>query len=109
MHTALCHMECCFAEVRALTGADGARVCLAGWGPWGQVCAGVLVVEENTTLIHGSTHLFLFYIASIRAKIWALLTGGVRDIDNAYRHIGVSKGQKCCLGLCHVSVCSLCA
>ena len=67
-------------------------------GEGGKFGAGLLIVEENTTLIHGSTHLCLFSIASMRAKIWASTTGGGRDIDHAYRHTGIKQGTKVLFG-----------
>lgn len=93
---ALCHMECCFARVRSLTGGRWGKS-VFGWvgsmGKGSRFGAGVLVVEENTTLIHGSTHLCLFSITSISAKIWASTTGGERDIDHAYRHMGSTRDK----------------
>ena len=46
----------------------------------GRFCARVFVVEENTTHIHGSTHLCFSSIPSKRAKIWASATGEGGDI-----------------------------
>lgn len=93
---ALCHMECCFTRVRSLTWGRWGKS-MFGWvgsvGKGSRFGAGVLVVEENTTLIHGYTHLCLFSITSIRAKIWASTTGGERDIDHAYRHMGSTRDK----------------
>lgn len=36
--------------------------------------------------------IYLFYIASIGQDL-GITTGGVRDIDNAYRHIGSARDK----------------